>query len=65
MRRGRFKTALITALKKRERVCIKCLAEEVTEGLGEEYGIWAEEILSAAAKETYIEVNCPKGIHNA
>jgi hypothetical protein len=65
LRRGRFKTALITAMKKRERVCIKCMAEDVAAGLGEEYGIWAEEILLAAAKETFIEINCPKGIHNA
>lgn len=64
LRRGRFKKALIKAMRKRERVCIMCLTEEVAQGLGGEYGDWAESVLRAAAKETFIEVTCPKGVHN-
>lgn len=52
-------------MKKRDVVCVKCVAEETAEHLGEKYGIWTEEILLAAAKETFIELNCLKGIHNA
>ena len=63
--RGRFKKNLITIMKKRDQICIKCLADEVAEGLGGEYGLWADEILIAASKETSIEVYCGKGKHNA
>jgi hypothetical protein len=63
IRRGRFKEALIAAMNRRKRVCIQCLVEEVARDLGEQYGIWAEEILRVAAEASRIEVNCLKGIH--
>jgi hypothetical protein len=63
LRRGRFKKALVAAMNRRKTVCIKCLAEEVARDFGEQYGIWCEDILLVAAKESRIEVICPRGIH--
>ena len=56
LRTGRFERNVVKLMRRRETVNIKEIAAQVAEKLGDQYGVWAEEVMLAAVEKTRIQV---------